>query len=371
MARHMPPKRRNAPARAAVRRAGARTGPRNGTAGAAPAAPRPAEAHGVPARPVRSQPGSSPTRGRGDVRNAPHSALLAGLGRALRALRRRDVITRQSLAEKSGLSLRFLAQLEAGEGNVSIGKLEALASAFRLTAPALLAAAQAESAEQRGPGESRPALLAEITSRLLAVPSSRLEAILHGLETMTRQGEERSVPPLIALVGLRGAGKSTLGPRLAHRLGLPFHEMDDLIAEQSGLALPEIFEMHGEGYYRDAERRALETLIEKGARAVVAVSGGIVTDPAALDLLRRRTRLIWLRATPEQHMARVEAQGDYRPMRNRPNAMTELKSLLRQRTPLYRQAHAIVNTSSGSADASLAALLAALGPIVPDARPAR
>jgi XRE family aerobic/anaerobic benzoate catabolism transcriptional regulator len=298
-------------------------------------------------------------RAQAEGRARPRGALLASLGRALRALRRRHGLTRQALASAAGLSARFLAQLESGEGNVSVAKLERLARALGLAPAALLAAAGDGGEAGESADGGRPALLAALMDRLLRAPASRLEALLREWED--EPAAPGAAPRLIALVGLRGAGKSTLGPRLARRLGLAFHELDELIAEGSGLALPEIFEMHGESYYREAERRALGALIARGEPAVIAVSGGIVTDPEALALLKGHTRLIWLKATPEQHMARVEAQGDYRPMRNRPNAMAELQALLRARTPLYEQAHAVVDTSAGP-EASLTALVAAVVP---------
>jgi XRE family aerobic/anaerobic benzoate catabolism transcriptional regulator len=152
-------------------------------------------------------------------------------------------------------------------------------------------------------------------------------------------------PPVIALVGLRGAGKSTIGPMLGARLGIPFLELDTLIQEGTGLALPELFELHGETFYRRAEREALERAVEAANPCVVAASGGIVTDPQALGLLRERTLMVWLKARPEQYIPRLEAQGDRRPMANRPNAMSQLQALLRARTPYYRQARLALDTS--------------------------
>jgi XRE family aerobic/anaerobic benzoate catabolism transcriptional regulator len=220
----------------------------------------------------------------------------------VRARRQALSLTRQALANQAGLSLRFLAEVESGQANVSVLKLADLAQALSVSLPSLLS------------GDSSPAARAP-----------------H--------------PPVIALVGLRGAGKSTIGPLLARNLGLPFVELDTLIQESTGLALAELFELHGESFYRRAEREALERLVQSSKACVVAVSGGIVTHPQALELLRERTLMVWLKARPEQHIPRLEAQGDRRPMANRPNAQAQLQSLLRARTPFYRQARLSLDTS--------------------------
>lgn len=228
--------------------------------------------------------------------------LLTSLGAVVRARRQALGLTRQALATQAGLSLRFLAEVESGQANVSVLKLADLAQALNVSLPSLLS------------GDSGPA----------APPQ---------------------YPPVIALVGLRGAGKSTIGPLLARRLDIPFVELDALIQEGTGLALAELFELHGESFYRRAEREALERVVQSGKPCVVAVSGGIVTDPQALGLLRERTLMVWLKARPEQHIPRLEAQGDRRPMANRPNAQTQLQALLRARAPYYRQARLTLDTS--------------------------
>lgn len=245
--------------------------------------------------------------GKSDVRvesrnELPRHPLLASLGAAVRARRLALGLTRQTLATQAGLSLRFLAEVESGQANVSVMKLADLAQALNVPLPSLL------STEGSAPTTS-------------------------------------AHPPVIALVGLRGAGKSTIGPLLASRLGIPFLELDALIQEGTGLALPELFELHGESFYRRAERDALERVVEAAKPCVVAASGGIVTDPQALGLLRERTLMVWLRARPEQYIPRLEAQGDRRPMANRPNAMSQLQALLRARTPYYRQARIALDTS--------------------------
>lgn len=291
------------------------------------------------------------------------SPLLEGLGRAVRAAREEQELTRQALAERAGVSLRYLAQLEGGTGNISVSKLDDVARELGMPASALLAPRGEPAAGLLGPPgepaaeETGSGLLREIVGTLAGRPLEELREVLSHLRgSAPTAGQGR----VIALMGLRGAGKSTLGPLLAERLAVPFHELDRLIEETSALALSEIFEMHGESYYREAERAALRSLIARGTPAVVAVSGGIVTDPEAFALLKRDTLLVWVKATPELHLARVEAQGDFRPIRNRPNVMAELKALLHARLPLYRQAPIVVDTAAAPPEVCVEALAAEL-----------
>ena len=158
---------------------------------------------------------------------------------------------------------------------------------------------------------------------------------------------------ILALVGLRGAGKSTLGPLIAGRLGRPFVEMDDLITETSGLPLDQLFELHGEPYYRRLEQETLRRVLAKGGPLVLAAAGGVINQPDSWQLLRDRATVVWLRARPEDHWNRVVAQGDRRPMENNPAAQEELRALLVSREPLYGQAQITVDTS-GTEPATLA-----------------
>ncbi len=291
------------------------------------------------------------------------SPLLEGLGRAVRAAREEQELTRQALAERAGVSLRYLAQLEGGTGNISVSKLDDVARELGMPGSALLAPRGEPGAGLLGPPgvpgakETGSGLLREIVGTLAGRPLEELREVLSHLRGSAPSAGQCRV---IALMGLRGAGKSTLGPLLAERLAVPFHELDRLIEETSALALSEIFEMHGESYYREAERAALRSLIARGTPAVVAVSGGIVTDPEAFALLKRDTLLVWVKATPELHLARVEAQGDFRPIRNRPNVMAELKALLHARLPLYRQAPIVVDTAAAPPEVCVEALAAEL-----------
>lgn len=225
-------------------------------------------------------------------------AMLSKLGRRVRELRGEQGLTLQELAARAELSPRFLVQVESGEGNISVRKLAGLARALRTTPAALLS----------GPFETEP--------------------------------------QTIALLGLRGAGKTTIGRRLARRLRVPFVELDQRIETAAGLTLPEIFALHGETYYRRLERETLERVLDEGP-LVVATGGGLPTSSETWALLRRRALTVWLRAKPEDHWNRVVRQGDRRPMADNPQAMAELRRLLDTRAPLYAQAHHIIDTSRG------------------------
>ena len=226
--------------------------------------------------------------------------LLHDLGAAVRARRSELGLTLRALAKKAGVSERFLVQLEAGDGNISVARLEDVGEALGTTAAELLA---------------RSATASRATS-------------------------------IIALVGLRGAGKSSIGAAVASKLGVPFVELDELIVREAQMTLSTIFEIHGERYYRAMEREVLRRLLAAGKPTVIATGGSIVTDAETWGLLRSRARTIWLKATPHEHWSRVVAQGDVRPMRDRPRAMNELDALLTRREPLYEMADHVVDTAA-------------------------
>ena len=224
--------------------------------------------------------------------------LLTRVGAAVRSLRERRGQSRRELAEVSGVSERFLAQVEVGEGNISLRRFADVAAALGTTPAELLSS----------PPVEKP----------------------------------------IALLGVRGAGKSAVGALLAKRLGVAFVELDQRIEAAAGLPLSEIFALHGEAYYRRVEREVLTSLLADPSRCVIATGGSIVNDPTNYALLRSRCRTIWLRARPEDHWNRVVAQGDQRPMRENPHAFAELRALLAARESLYARADETIETSKRS-----------------------
>ena len=245
--------------------------------------------------------------------------LLERLGQRVRDRRARRGWSRQELADASGLSLRFLARIESGDGNISILRLQSLARALGTTADALIQA-----------------------------------------------GTDR--PRLIALVGMRGAGKSTVGPILAEQLDRPFIEMDAMITEASGLTLDQVFELHGEEYYRRLERDAVRRLLTDGGSAVVAAAGGIVNDPTSWALLLGEATVVWLKARPEDHWNRVIAQGDRRPMADNPEALEQLRGLLTARERTYQAAHLTIDTAGRTIRSVVAELAAHLDEELPAER---
>jgi XRE family aerobic/anaerobic benzoate catabolism transcriptional regulator len=247
-------------------------------------------------------------------RDHKRSELLRALGSTVRARRNDLGLTMRTLAVRADVSERFLAQLEAGEGNISVARLQEVAEALGTSAAELLA--------------SRPAPAAG--------------------------------PRVVSLVGLRGAGKSTLGPEIARRLGVPFYELDALVAREAGMPLATIFEMHGEAWFRRLEQDVLRGFLDAHGTGVLATGGSLVTAPDTFAMLRKRTTTVWLKAKPKDHWDRVVRQGDVRPMRNRANAMAELEALLRARKPLYEQSDHVVDTSKTTFEQAAARIVGAL-----------
>ena len=240
------------------------------------------------------------------------SDFLLQLGERVRAWRAAHSTTRKALAASSGVSERFLAQIEAGEGNISVLRLRQLA-------------------------------------RAMGMP----------LETLVRE----DAPPrrdLVALVGLRGAGKSTLGARLAEALHAPFIELDREVEKEAGANLGEVFAMYGQDAFRRFERRALERVLAQHKRAVIATGGSLVTDPGSYQLLLQKCFCVWLKTAAQEHMSRVIAQGDMRPFKGRSAALDEIKTLLHDRDKLYARANATLDTSGKTVRQSLAELRKAL-----------
>ena len=239
------------------------------------------------------------------------TAYLSRLGERVRAWRSEHGMTRKALSAASGVSERYLAQLEAGEGNISV-------------------------------------LLLRKVARAMGVP----------VEELVR--EESSPHKSIALIGLRGAGKSSLGAKLAELLKIPFVELDREVEKEAGAALGEVFAMYGQDAFRRFERRALERVLAQHERAVIATGGSLVTDPATYKLLLERCVCVWLKASPEEHMARVIAQGDMRPFKGRSAALDEIRKLLADRDRLYARADVTVDTSGKTLRQTLTELRNAL-----------
>jgi len=273
---------------------------------------------------------------------------LAALGRHVREARERRGMARRAVSRSAGVSERYLAQLEGGEGNASVLLLRNVARALDVAMSELVDPREA-SVEQR-----------LIRRFLEALPPHRLEDVLFRL--MRDFGEDAAARRRrVALVGLRGAGKSTLGGALAATLRCPFVELDREIEAEAGLSLSEVFLLYGQAGYRRIERRCLERTIGAHAEMVMSVGGGIVSEPETYDLLLRQCYTVWVRASPDEHMARVVAQGDLRPMQGNAEAMADLRRILDAREPLYRKADATIDTTGDKPEQSLAKLSQALG----------
>ena len=273
-------------------------------------------------------------------------AYLKSLGDRVRTARARRGMSRRILSKASGVSERYLAQLERGAGNASILVLRQIAEALSIELTALVT--------------DRPERPIDLTLAILQLerlaPAELADARRLIAQRFSPGGT--GAEARIALVGLRGAGKTTLGRRAAHSLEVPFVELDREIERTSGMELSEIFATHGQAMFRRLERQCLEAIVRRFDRVVIATGGSLVTEPATYDLLLSTCFVVWLRATPQEHMSRVLDQGDLRPMADGPQAMEDLKAILESRTPLYAKANAIVSTSGKSEAEALGALLA-------------
>jgi len=258
--------------------------------------------------------------------------LLKNLGERIRSGRRARHLTLDAFAKLVGLSRRFMTELELGRANVSLQGLAKVARALDVTAAALVAPEHVAAA-----GRDELLRLVEM------VPERALDDARVALEKLVA-----ALPPprRVALIGLRGAGKTTLGRAAAEHAGLRFVELDQMIEEQAGMPLSDLFTLHGETWYRQLEREALAKLAADARPLVVAAGGGIVMAADTFELLRRHFVTVWLKATPEDHWNRVVEQGDRRPMQNQPAAMARLREILSERAPLYGLAHHTLDTST-------------------------
>jgi XRE family aerobic/anaerobic benzoate catabolism transcriptional regulator len=281
----------------------------------------------------------------------PESSFLEQLGQRVRTMRSLRGMSRKVLAKVSGISERYIAQLESGKGNVSIVLLRRVSNAMGAHLEDLIPT-------------SDPARDWQVIRDLLrkATPSQIAQAkdVLAGHGTSAH----RSAFSGIALIGLRGAGKSTLGKILAKKIGWNFVELNREIEQQNGLSVAEIIALYGQEGFRRMEQTALNQLLARKELMVLATGGGIVSEPLTFDLILSSFYTIWLKADPEEHMARVRSQGDLRPMADDRSAMAELRNILVSREPLYARASAVVDTAGLSVDAAAARLEDAVAPVV-------
>ena len=274
------------------------------------------------------------------------AAFLTAIGAEVRRNRAKRGMTRRQLAQASETSERYLAQIESGIGNPSVSVVRAIARALDVPASALL--------PEPGP---LTAALGAILDLLGQVPSGELPALVKEIEARVARPGSADRGRRIALVGLRGAGKSTLGRMLARHLNVPFVELDRLVEQDYGASIPDLIEMAGTVTFRRHERGALERVIADHESAVITTAGGIVSNAETYALLLRRTHTIWVKARPEDHMSRVMAQGDFRPMAQNRGAMADLVAILEARHADYARAEAEIDTSGDTVEQSFAKLL--------------
>jgi XRE family transcriptional regulator, aerobic/anaerobic benzoate catabolism transcriptional regulator len=280
-------------------------------------------------------------RSAGETNAADPSRLyLAKLGEEVRKLRQRRGITLKRLAQLSGLSDRFLIEVEKGKANPSVTSLVSLADALQTSLTDLL------------PGDSEiktqnsSTSVKQVMALLRNRPDEQISRILSCLSSYL----DGSKGPHISLIGMRGAGKTTVGNILARSLKVPFYELDALIVKDTGLSLREIFDLEGENYYRAVEERILERVLKKTS-GVIAVGGGLVMNPNSLLRLKLHTFVVWLQAAPETLIDRVQTGKDKRRLSAHPDVRKQLKAILDRRTPHYAQADLVVNTTDKSAEA--------------------
>jgi len=287
-------------------------------------------------------------RGRQTKAVAPDPLTL--LGERVRQTRARRGMTRKQLARDSGVSERYLAQIEAGQGNISVLVLRQLAKALNVSVDVLLLDDPEPPVELVHTVE----FLRHLSPEELRLAHQFLQDQFGGVDPAARHRR-------IALIGLRGAGKSTLGVALAERLEMPFLELDRLIEQGSGLTLDLIFDFRGQSSFRQLERQCLEDIIQRYPRFVMATGGSLVSEPGTFERLLSSCFTVWVRTSPEEHMERVIAQGDTRPMANNRDAMSDLKRILAEREALYSKADIQVDTAGRTFEESLEILIQALG----------
>jgi len=281
----------------------------------------------------------------------PEATFLEQLGQRVRTMRALRGMSRKVLARVSGISERYIAQLEAGRGNVSIVLLRRVSNAMGAHLEDLIPAA-----------EPPPdwTVIRDLLRKASPSQITQAKDILGQSASM----QHRTSFAGIALIGLRGAGKSTLGKMVAKKIGWNFVELNKEIEAQNGLSVAEIIALYGQEGFRRLEQAALTQLLARKELTVLATGGGIVSEPVTFDLILSSFYTIWLKAEPEEHMARVRGQGDLRPMADDRSAMAELRNILVSREPLYARASAVVDTAGLTVDAAAARLTEAVTPVL-------
>jgi XRE family aerobic/anaerobic benzoate catabolism transcriptional regulator len=280
----------------------------------------------------------------GTMSSITDKAFLVELGQRVRHMRALRGMSRKTLTKASGVSERYIAQLESGLGNVSITLLRRVATAIGRPVEDLVA--EADTPDW--------ASVRELLRRATPEATARARAVLAG-GSEPSEGARRS--DRIALIGLRGAGKSTLGRLCAAQLGMPFIELNKEIEDKAGLSIAEVFALYGQEGYRRLEHNAFASIVARPGDMILATAGGIVAEPVTFELLLSTFFTIWIKSSPREHMSRVRNQGDLRPMANDRAAMAELETILSSREPLYARANAVIDTSGLSVQQSLERLL--------------
>jgi len=281
----------------------------------------------------------------------PETAFLEQLGQRVRNMRALRGMSRKVLAKVSGISERYIAQLESGKGNVSIVLLRRVSNAMGAHLEDLIPAAE--------PTPDWP-VIRDLMRKATPSQIAQAKDVLAGHSTAAHRASFAG----IALIGLRGAGKSTLGKLLAKRIGWDFVELNKEIERENGLSVAEIINLYGQEGFRRLEQAAVQQLLARKELMVLATGGGIVSEPLTFDLILSSFYTIWLKAEPEEHMARVRRQGDLRPMADDRSAMAELRNILKSREPLYARAAAVVDTAGLSVDAAAAKLIDNVRPLL-------
>ena len=274
--------------------------------------------------------------------SAVNAGFAADVGRLVRRGRARRGITRRQLALESGISERYLAQIEGGAGNPSVIVLKTIAQAMEMHITELLPIAGRRNEQ-----------IARINDLMRRLDVSELPGIAQLIEQRLAEGALSQRSHRIALVGLRGAGKTTLGRLLAERLGWPFVEVNKVIEQEYGATVSMLIDMSGVSAFRRYEQSALEKVIAEHDKVVIATAGGIVSNPETYSLLLRRTHTVWVKAKPQEHMSRVIAQGDFRPMAENRAAMADLVAILDARSADYAQSEAELDTGGETVEQSL------------------